>query len=129
MTSSNLSRYRQMCLSFCKLIVLSITQKTIAKVFSTVPVVLKIFWIQEKPAYKAFFIFQNISKSTNVFKNHGQCFFKLHHALDIYKKKIRNKWLCLLHLKLIKILIFLRKRAGFFVIQIGIVFVTKMTPC
>ena len=51
------------------------------------PAVLKIFWIQEKPAYKSFFIFQNISKTTNVFKNHGGCFFKLHDTLDIYKKK------------------------------------------
>ena len=55
------------------------------------PAVLKIFWIQEKPAYKSFFIFQNISKTTNVLKNHGQCFFKLHDALDIYKKKKKKK--------------------------------------
>ena len=38
--------------------------------------VLKIFRIQEKPAYRSFFIIQNISKTTNVFANHGHSFLR-----------------------------------------------------
>ena len=44
------------------------------RTFLTKPAVLKIFKIQEKPAFRSFFIFQSISENTNVFKNHRHSF-------------------------------------------------------
>ena len=63
-----------MFLISCRYRVLGLTQKTIPTVFSILSTVLKIFRTQEKPVCRSFFIFQNISKTTNVFKNCGNSF-------------------------------------------------------
>ena len=48
--------------------------KPVSTVFLTMLAVLKVFRMQEKPAYTFFFTFQNISKFTTVFKNCKQAF-------------------------------------------------------
>ena len=52
--------------------------------FLTMPAVLGTFRKQDKPVYKSF-IFQNISKTTNVFKNREHNLFKLYQVLVIKK--------------------------------------------
>ena len=59
----------------------SITYKEVPIVSTTMPTVLKIFKIQENLTYKVFFTFQNISKTTNVFKNCGHSFLSYNKQL------------------------------------------------
>ena len=53
-------------------------------VLLTVPTEYKC-WIQNRPAYRSFLIFENISKTGNVFKYHRQ-FFKVYQILKVSTK-------------------------------------------
>ena len=78
-------------------------------------------WIQNRLAYRSFLIFENISKTGKVFKYHRQ-FFNVYQILKVSTKVLpstkvqTNGNICSC----------LQVEAGFFVIQMGIISISKI---